>query len=201
MIRAIVVAGLVLGGATRAGAELRSLHVLTDSSRVEYHITHSLGDVRDTAGTPSGQIRVERSDGAWRVEGRVIVALQGLRTGIGQRDRHIQSEDYLHVARFPFAVLELATVVPDSAAAGVGDSTGAVPAPERWTGRARGSLDLHGVVRPVEVPVELAWVGERLRVRGRFTILLADHGIPVPKKLMLSAGKSVDVEFDLRLAP
>jgi hypothetical protein len=38
-------------------------------------------------------------------------------------------------------------------------------------------------------------------VRGAFVLTLADHGIKRPKKLIFSAGKTVDVRLDLRFVP
>lgn len=164
-----------------AGAE--ELHVVADSSRVEYHITHSLSDVTDSAGIASGVVEIDPAS-ATVYAARVDVDLRALRTGIDMRDRHIHSSDYLDTARFPTARFDFA--------AALADSGGAV--------RARGTLALHGVEREIEVPLRLLPRADGVRVRGTFTIALADHDIPRPKMMMLAAGKTVDVRLDLLFA-
>jgi polyisoprenoid-binding protein YceI len=181
----LVAAGVIawlLGAAAHVTAE--ELHVVSDSSQVEYHITHSLSDVTGTAGVASGTVEFDSAT-ASIYAARIAVDLRALRTGIDMRDRHIHSSDYLDTARFPTAQFDFAVALPDS-----GD--GAL--------RARGTLALHGVEREVEVPLRLHAQAGGVRVRGTFTIALADHGIARPKMMMLAAGKTVDVRIDLLLA-
>ena len=169
------------------------------ASRVEYHITHTLKDVTDVAGTPSGHVRIDTTAGAWNLEGHVTVDLRALVTGNGTRDRHVKSDDYLDVEKFPSAEFRFLQAEADSSLVIAADSVAAA-----WVGRVRGPLTLHGVERTLEVPVRLDAVPGRdgaLRARGRFVLQLADFGIPQPKKLGLSAGKSVDVRVDLVFAP
>jgi polyisoprenoid-binding protein YceI len=170
--------------APRAGAV--ELGLVPDSSLVEYHIDHTVSAVTDRAGLPSG--RIDANPATRTVQtARVEVDLRWLRTGITQRDEHIHSAEYLDVAKFPMASFVLEAAEPD-------------PASPTHV-RARGTLSLHGVDRPVEIPLELVARDGALRVRGKFTITLADHGIKRPKKLVFSAGKTVDVRVDLLFAP
>lgn len=228
----------------------RVLHLLPDSSRVEYFITHPISNVRNTAGVPSGEIHLAPSLLGWTVTGRVTVDLRTLETGIGMRDRHVKSEEYLDVETFPLATFEFVAVETDSpavvmtsavespsdgvnAGAGVGapDSSlegmrardthltagrvaqsvssprGGPPRidpsslPRSWTASAAGELTLHGVTRPLQVPVEIAREGDDLRVHGTFSIFLADYQIRRPSKFLLAAGKHADVTVDLLWAP
>jgi len=195
-------AALCLGALFTAplAAEPIVLRLEPDSSRVQYHIEHSISAVTDVAGTPRGELRLELDAGTVRLEGEVGVDLRRLQTGISKRDQHIKSAEYLDVERHPEAAFVLTGVAPDSSV-----RVARAPAPPWWAGRARGSLSLHGVSHDVEVPVGLWWLGEPgrsgLRVRGDFVLALADYGIKRPKKLVFSAGKSVDVHLDLVFAP
>lgn len=189
-------------GGSAAGGELLHLKVDADSSRVEYHISFSLSDVTNSAGLPAGEVLADSARGVGFF-GRVSVDLRDLSTGIGMRDRHVKSADYLDVDRYPYAELQISEVVADSnvtvgansTTTGDGASVDGSPA------RVRGTLRLHGVKQNVEIPVLLHWQGNRVRVRGKFSILLADHGIEQPKRLLLSAGESVEVRLDLLFAP
>jgi len=161
------------------------LHLVPDSSRVEYFITHTMSDVTDFAGPAAGMVDIDVETATVHAA-RVEVDLRGLRTGIDKRDAHIHSHEYLDTARFPTAVFVFAAALAGDAPATV---------------RVRGTLALHGVEREVEIPLQLAPRAGALHVRGRFTIALADHGIKRPKVLLLSAGKTVEVRLDLLFAP
>ncbi len=198
--RALLVAlavTLLAGGRARVVAAPVDLRVEPDSSQVDFHITNPLGDVTNPAGAPSGVVHAD-SVGSLALTGRVQVDLRQLVTGIGMRDRHVKSKSILDVETYPISEFKLTAVTPDTVPHG-GNRT--APGVSVQHAVAHGTLQLHGVTHEVEVPVELAWERARLRVRGDFTILLADYGIPRPKRLFIEAGKSVDVRLDLYLVP
>jgi len=189
---------LVLDAAPGA-CEPRLLQLDPAASRVEYHITHTLKDVTDLAGTPEGHVRLDTTDGVWVLEGRASVDLRALVTGNGTRDRHVKSADYLDVERYPTATFHIVEAIADPSLAVASDSTHAA-----WIGRVRGPLAVHGVEHMLEVPMRFDAVPGRegaLRARGRFILQLADFAIPRPKKLMLAAGTSVEVRLDLVFVP
>lgn len=164
------------------------LHVVVDSSRVEYHITHTISDVTDRAGTVTGRVEVD-SAGVLQ-SGLVEVDLRELRTGIQSRDHHIHSAEYLDVEHYPTARFTATDLRPDS-----------TDAANKNALRARGTLELHGQTRDIEVPLVVERTDDTLRARGQFTITLADYGIKRPKKLMFAAGKTVDVRVRLLFSP
>lgn len=197
----IVFPAVLLGaGATPAPGQPLHLGLVPDSSRVEYHITFSLSDVTNTAGPASGTVLATRAGGS-DFFGIVSVDLRGLQTGIGRRDRHIRSADYLDTERYPLAELRIAEVVADSNRTPEPAATATNPAGSDLSARVHGTLDLHGVRRDVDIPVDLDWRGEQVRVRGRFPIRLADHAIRRPKRLLLATGESVEVRVDLLFVP
>jgi len=73
---------------------------------------------------------------------------------------HLQSSEQLDIVRYP--TIELL----GTALAGV-DGTGSFA----------GTLRLHGVIRPVRVPLAWSQTGETLRVRGRLRLRFSDFGI------------------------
>jgi polyisoprenoid-binding protein YceI len=99
-----------------------------------------------------------------------------------ERDKHLRSDDFLHVDKYPEAKFV---------------STGYSQA-EDGTGVLKGNLTLNGVTRPVEIDVEFIgagqdpWGGYRAGFEGTTSFAMADFGIV--KDL---GPKSKDVELIL----
>jgi polyisoprenoid-binding protein YceI len=64
----------------------------------------------------------------------------------------------------------------------------------------RGTLDLHGVRRTVEVPVTVRRAGDRLAVTGGFDVRLSDHEMTAPSIFGRGVDDRVTVRFDLVVA-
>jgi polyisoprenoid-binding protein YceI len=64
----------------------------------------------------------------------------------------------------------------------------------------RGTLDLHGVQREVEVPVTVRRSGDRLAVTGGFDVLLSDYAMTAPSLFGRGVDDRVTVRFDLVVA-
>jgi polyisoprenoid-binding protein YceI len=190
----LLAAGILLAGAAPGPGTHVILRIEPDSSRVEYHITNPIGDVTNLAGLPAGEVQADSVHGA-SLAGTITVDLRQLTTGIGMRDRHVKSPSILDVEAYPRAEFVLRGTETEAGDAAVGRESEGVPA------MAHGTLTLHGVAREIDIPVQLRWQQAQLRVRGSFTIQLADYGIPRPRRLVIVAGKSVDVRLDLLFVP
>jgi polyisoprenoid-binding protein YceI len=104
-----------------------------------------------------GNVAIDRDDPSFS-DIEVWVDLASIDTGSLERDDHVRSPEFLDVARFPRATFR---------------STSVVLSDERV--RVAGTLDLHGVQRPVEVEVTFGPVTEdgdvaRARFDARGTI-------------------------------
>jgi polyisoprenoid-binding protein YceI len=78
---------------------------------------------------------------------------------------------------------------------------GALPAPGTTvTAEAVGVLDLHGVERPVVVPISARWNGEVIDLTASLEIALADHGIDPPAPQIVSVAPTGTVELQLVFA-
>ena len=113
------------------------------------------------------------------------VDLRTLDTGIGLRNRHMR-EDYLHTDKFPHAKFS-------------GRIVEATPSGGKTDVKVRGTMDIHGVKRPMEVKGSISGGGERLRVRATFDVKLTDHKIEVPQFMFLKIDENMELVVDFTL--
>ncbi len=105
---------------------------------------------------------------------RVEVDMASLDTGIAIRNRHMR-DNHLHTGKFPRAVFRGGTVTGASALAPGGTARFALA----------GTLELHGVQKPVEAAVEMTRGTAGLQITARFSVKLPDFEIPRPKFLVM----------------
>jgi polyisoprenoid-binding protein YceI len=121
----------------------------------------------------------------------VAVDMASFDTGLSKRNQHMR-ENHLHTDRFPQAWLR-------------GGVLKAIAASDLPVGGAvsvefSGELDLHGVRRPVVVPLELSRPTEgTIVVKGAFPVRLADYGIPRPQMLLMKLAEEQLVRVALTL--
>jgi polyisoprenoid-binding protein YceI len=113
--------------------------------------------------------------------GRIRVAVASMRTGIARRDEHLRSPEWLDAERYPYIEFEL-------------QGFRQVRITERTAGRvvlqavAVGDFSLHGVRKPMELPIVMTYVpeseqtrqrapGDLVQVQSEFTISLRDFDI------------------------
>lgn len=119
------------------------------------------------------------------VTGSIGVDLGSLETGIGLRDRHMK-EQYLHIERYPRAVLTLSRLDPKLLPNG--GPSGPVTVP------FEGTLLLHGVEKHVAGQARISRDDDRVTANAVFSITLGDFGIEVPKYLGITVAEKVDVK-------
>jgi polyisoprenoid-binding protein YceI len=115
------------------------------------------------------------------------VDLRTLDTGIGLRNRQMR-EDYLHTDRFPYAAYK-------------GRIIRATPSEEGMNVEVRGTMDIHGVKRPMRISGVISGQGETRRIRSRFEVTLGDHDIEIPQFMFLKIDEVMQLvlDFSLRL--
>jgi polyisoprenoid-binding protein YceI len=113
--------------------------------------------------------------------GRIRVAVASMRTGIARRDEHLRSPEWLDAERYPYIEFDL-------------QGLRQVRITERTAGRvvlqavAVGDFSLHGVRKPMELPIVMTYVpeseqtrqrapGDLVQVQSEFTISLRDFNI------------------------
>ncbi|MBL8957521.1 MAG: YceI family protein, partial [Myxococcaceae bacterium] len=151
---------------------------------VRFKVEGPIDDVNGETRQLSGSLELDPTNLA-ATRGVVAVELSQLRTGIDERDRDMRVE-FLAVARFPFAILQVDRLERPSAAALSVDQT--------VDAEAVGSFEVHGVRRQLRFGVKLKLTAERrIWVSGVFEVPFADYGVPRPQRLFLKLGDTADV--------
>ncbi len=111
------------------------------------------------------------------------------KTNATQRDSRVQSA--LETGQFPTATFTLTQPVALGADAASGADVAVT---------AVGTFTLHGVTKPVEVPIQARLVGDTIVLVGSFDITFSDYGVSVPKApIVLSVADTGTVEMQLLL--
>lgn len=131
---------------------------------------------------PEGVLSAEEKGDNLLISGDLKVNLNNLDTGIALRDRHMK-EKYLEVSKFENAILKLQVTVPKAAL-------------KKDTGTRlpfNGSLDLHGIQKPVSGTFVLKPENDGLKSSASFQIKLSDYSVSVPTFAGISVADVVDV--------
>jgi polyisoprenoid-binding protein YceI len=160
-----------------AAADPARFVVVPEQSRVEFVSSTQLGEFRGSTGLVTGDVLL---DAAAPDRPRLAIAVdaRGLRSDNAARDQHMHDK-VLETAQFPAVTLVATAYRPDSGTPGAGTLVG--------------TLTLHGVDRPVTVPVRFERNGRTLRGQARFTLALADFRMTPPRLLGVKVRDTVDV--------
>jgi polyisoprenoid-binding protein YceI len=122
----------------------------------------------------------------------VEVDLVSIDSGNADRDLNMR-ENHLHTARFPTTTFRGGRILKGAGTDLTGGGAHEV--------LLAGELDLHGVTRVLEVPVELEYREDNgqpcVRAKTTFPVLLSDHEIPRPRFLFLKLSQKQVVTLDL----
>lgn len=155
------------------GATPASYTFLTDST-VAYHVTHPMHRTNAESHQVLGAVRVEPGDTPKLVMPLYLsIPLTSFRSGNRNRDRNMLVT--LNAAQYPNATILFDQVTWKSL-----QHQGTQYAAE---GLAKGRLSLHGVTRPIEVPLKGRLSNEGLSVESHFSFRCTDFGIERPSLL------------------
>ena len=135
-------------------------------SEVTFQVRHLLTKVRGRFGDFAGRVRFdEQNPAASGVD--VSIRADSIDTQTPDRDAHLRSGDFFDVANYPELTFQSVSVVPE------GDGTFNIA----------GNLTIHGVTRPVTLPVSYLgkakdpWGNERAAFEAELTINRKDFGL------------------------
>lgn len=162
---AVITAGLVPFG--QAQADRYDIDIEGQHAFVQFKISHlGFSYILGSFETFGGDFFYD-PDNLKDSDVNLEIQISSLNTNHAERDRHILSEDFLDVARFPTASFETTGFSPD------GDKSGVLS----------GELTMHGETQAIEMPVTLLgegldpWGSYRAGFEGSTDLVLADYGI------------------------
>lgn len=172
------VAGVLLA-AGAAEAEPARFRIQPEASDVGFKATSRLMDADGTFSRLTGEVTLDPEDPATAMI-TLTIESASIDTGIGMRDKHLRSADFLDVARFPTIAFESQRVEVVGRRATVA-----------------GQLTLHGVTREIVVPVDVRFFDNALVATGEFQLNRRDYGINY-SSFLNPIGNAVHVTFTFR---
>ena len=157
-----------------------------ENASVEFHAEgspsalHIKGELEDPQQAISGSFQIKD----FKLTGKAQVLLDGFKTGIGLRDRHLK-EKYWKTKDHPRATLEI-TALQIPRAFG----TDSFEAEEAF----QGTFTLHGQTTPVEGRVKMKGEGKILTMKFNFSTMVTAHKIEVPSFMGVTVADKVRVE-------
>lgn len=176
---ALLVAAVLVLAPTAALAAPQRFVVSPSASRVEFVSGTQMGEFRGGTSALSGEILYDPETPA-AVRLALAVDAARLASDNAVRDAHMRDK-LLEVSRFPTVTLAVTAFRPAGEAAGT----------------LEGTLTLHGVSRPVAMPIRFVRDGAALRGEARFALALTDYGMTPPRLLGLKVRDAVTVEVRL----
>lgn len=172
------VAGVLLA-AGAAEAEPARFRIQPEASNVGFKATSRLMDADGKFSRLTGEVTLDPKDPATAMI-TLTIESASIDTGIGMRDKHLRSADFLDVARFPTMTFESQRVEVVGRRATV-----------------TGQLTLHGVTREIVVPVDVRLSESALVATGEFQLNRRDYGINY-SSFLNPIGNAVHVTFTFR---
>jgi polyisoprenoid-binding protein YceI len=154
------------------------------ASVVRFHLEHKLHKVDGRSSTIEGKA-VIGADG--RVMTMVRIPLTSFDTGDANRDSHMR--ETLEVAKYPHVVFKGVTTLTVPVVHGKPIDT-----------RLQGELELHGVKRPLDLPVQVSFGPDGAAVvHAKFPVSLEAHRIERPSLLFVKVDDQLLMDVELKL--
>lgn len=162
-----------------AGAAPLHYRLQPEACEVTFKATSRLMNADGRFARLSGNIVVDPTD---LTTAKVTLAIEAasIDTGIGMRDNHLRSEDFLDVKRFPTITFESARVQGTGPRAIVS-----------------GKLTIHGVTHDIQVPVDITLTDLALVASGELVVNRGDYGVNY-QSMLNPIGNIVRVSFTFR---
>lgn len=128
--------------------------------------------------------------------GKVSVDLRSLKTGIGLRDEHLNSKNWLYTEKYPYAVFKLKGI-SNASSKKLEDG-------KKIKATLNGTLTIHGVTHDISVPGEITYYKESARTKVRmkgnllkgkaaFDIKLSDYGVKIPSMVAGKVDENIQI--------
>lgn len=162
-----------------ARADAVRFRIQREASEVTFSATSRIMNATGSFHRLAGEVSVDPKDLA-TAKITLSIEADSIDTGIGMRDNHLRSEDFLDVRQFPMITFESLRVEAAGRRATV-----------------VGRLTIHGVTREVAVPVDVSLTDVALVASGEFVVNRRDYGITY-QSFVNPVGNAVRVAFTFR---
>jgi len=167
------------------------LLLLSFSMQQDYKVT--AGSIAFRSDAPLELIKAQSSDlkGLFLADKKQFAFIVNIKSFKGfnspLQQEHF-NENYLESNKYPTASFE-GKIIEDIDVSKDGE----------YVIRAKGNLSIHGVVQERIIKSEITVKNGNISIRSNFTVLLADHNIPIPKVVYekLASEIKVDIKADL----
>lgn len=164
-------------------------YVFTPETEVDYFVEHPMHHVKGVTHALAGDVAVTND----KLVTPVTIKLPLLTFNSGNGNRDNNAALILDVARFPAAAVDVQKFVETGRTKENGVT--------KLTGTAHGNLSLHGITRPVEVPLTVTVGANQLIVDGTLTVKLSEYKIERPSLLFTPINDDVKVAIHGVAAP
>jgi len=194
----LVIASTIFLGAM--SAEAKTFKVSSDKhspNEVAFISKATIVKFKGTTSNVVGKIELPKGDLS-EATGEIKVDLSSLDTGIEARNDHMRGT--LETNKYQWAVFKIKSIKSP-----VKEPKG----PEPFTAILIGDISLHGVSKPLSLPIELSYLpetdkkyrpGEWVHATAEFKINLKDHQISLPEGVLgMKVAETVAIELDAML--
>jgi polyisoprenoid-binding protein YceI len=201
IIKTLVMSLLIITAAFAGGFDIDSKGEQTFSfkdkvgrNQATFFSTTPLEDITGMSSDVWGSVSFNIEDVENTLTGEVLISTASLKSGIGLRDEHIRSADWLDAEQFPTISFNIKEVTGIEKIGG-----------NKLKVNVLGEFTVHGVTNEVESEVTLVYLeesemtkmrmpGDLLGVRASFDIKLADYGVE-----HMALGKKVSNEIAINV--
>jgi polyisoprenoid-binding protein YceI len=154
--------------------------VATKDAKVKFDATSSLEAIKATNNSGTVALNKETGEVAARVLIKNFIFTQAL------MQEHF-NENYMESTKYPNATLKGKISNLSDVKMGT-DGT--------YKAKISGTLEMHGVTKPVEVPATITVKGGKIDFKAEFKILCADYKIAIPSVVADKVAKEVKISVD-----
>ena len=163
---------------------LNAQKVASKDAKVKFDATSSLEAIKATNNSGTVALNKETGDVAARVLIKNFIFKQAL------MQEHF-NENYMESTKFPNATLKGKISNLSDVKFGT-DGT--------YKAKIKGTLEMHGVTKPIEIPATITVKGDKIDFSSEFKVLTADYNIAIPSVVADKVAKEVKISVDGSLA-
>ena len=179
----------LLSLATLRADEILNFKLLPQESRILTQIYHPFGTINGNFSLRDGEVAGDFKQIENTGRGRLTIRTGSYHSGNDLRDKNAK-ENYLETERYS-SITFTSTEIDQLQ----------YPSPYEWRFTVHGTLELHGVLRMIHVPIKLSLHGKKITVEGETHLVFREFGIPVPTILFTPASDAVKITFHLVAGP